>query len=73
MAALWKKSFWTQAGHWSGWVFESYPIVDEIEFIDAARTRAAVKVTVGYSGATVQLEKKNGAWVATALSNFWIT
>ena len=73
VAALWKKSFWTQSGHWSGWVFESYPIVDEIEFIDAARTRAAVKVTVGYSGATVQLEKKNGAWVATALTNFWIT
>ena len=73
VAALWKKSFWTQPGHWGGWVFESYPIIDEIEFIDAERTKAAVKVTVGYSGATVQMEKRDGVWVAKALTNFWIT
>jgi hypothetical protein len=73
VAALWKKYFWTQAGHWGGWVFESYPIISEIEFVDAARTRAAVKVTVGYSGATVQMEKKDGEWIARELTNFWIT
>lgn len=71
--ALWKNVFWAQPGHWGGWVFESYPIINEIEFVDAARTRAAVKVTVGYSGATVQMEKKDGVWRATALTNFWVT
>ena len=39
---------------------ESYPIIAEIEFVDAARTRAAVRVTVGYAGATVQMRKQNG-------------
>jgi len=59
---------------WGGWVFETYPIISEIEFVDTARSRAAVRVTVGYSGATVQMEKtKDGAWVAKELTNFWIT
>jgi hypothetical protein len=71
--ALWKRFFFVQPGHWGGWVFESYPIITEIEFVDAARTKAAVKVTVGYSGATVQMEKKDGVWVAKELTNFWIT
>ena len=70
---LWSRSFWAQPGHWGGWVFETYPIIGEIEFIDAARTRATVQVTVGYSGATVQMEKINGGWVAKELTNFWIT
>jgi tetratricopeptide (TPR) repeat protein len=71
--SLWKKSFWAQPGHWGGWVFESYPIITEIEFVDEARTRAAVKVTVGYSGGTVQMHKENGVWVARELTNWWIT
>lgn len=73
VAAFWKKRFWTQPGHWGGWVFETYPIINEIEFVDAARTKAAVKVTVGYSGATVQMEKRDGVWIAKELTNFWIT
>jgi tetratricopeptide (TPR) repeat protein len=71
--AFWQRSFWAQPGHWGGWVFETYPIIGEIEFIDAARTRATVKVTVGYSGATVQMEKRDGIWIARELTNFWIT
>lgn len=71
--AFWKKFFAAQPGHWGGWVFETYPIINQIEFINAERTRAAVKVTVGYSGATVQLEKKDGVWMAKELTNFWIT
>ncbi len=70
---LWKKSFAARPGHWGGWVFATYPILGEIEFIDAARTKATVKVTVGYSGATVQMEKKDGVWIARELTNFWIT
>jgi hypothetical protein len=71
--AFWKKSFWTQPGHWGGWAFESYPIINEIEFVDAERTRAAVKVTIGYSGGTVQLAKENGVWIARDITNIWIT
>jgi len=71
--ALWKRSFWVQPGHWGGWVFESYPIIDEIEFVNAERTKAAVTVTIGYSGGTVQLVKENGVWIAREISNIWIT
>ena len=71
--AFWNRSFFVQPGHWDGWVLETYPIITQIEFIDAARTRAAVKVTVGYSGATVQMEKKDGVWIARELTDFWIT
>lgn len=71
--ALWQKFFAAQPGHWGGWVFETYPIIVRIEFIDAGRTRAAVPVVIGYSGATVQMEKKDGVWSATALTNFWVT
>ena len=70
---FWQRSFPAQPGHWGGWVFLTYPIVGEIEFIDAARTRATARVTVGYSGATVQMEKRNGTWIARELTNFWIT
>jgi tetratricopeptide (TPR) repeat protein len=73
VVAFWNKSFPVRSGHWSGWVFETYPAIMEIEFIDATRTKAAVKVTVGYSGATVQMEKKDGAWLARDLTNFWVT
>jgi hypothetical protein len=39
----------------------AYPIINEIEFVNAERTRAAVKVTVGYAGATVQLRKEKAS------------
>ena len=69
---LWRKSFWVQPGHWGGWIFESFPIINEIEFVDTGRTKAAVKIRVGYTGATAQLEKQAGAWVVKKLTNFWI-
>ena len=70
--ALWRKSFWAQPGHWGGWILESFPIIHEIEFVDAARTKAAVSFRVGYTGATVHLEKRDGAWVSKQLTNRWI-
>jgi hypothetical protein len=30
-------------------------------------------VTIGYSGATVELDKENGNWIARRLTNWWIT
>jgi len=70
--ALWRKTFWAQPGHWGGWIFEGFPIINEIEFVDDSRSKAAVKIRVGYTGGTVQLEKRDGAWTMTGLTNFWI-
>ena len=70
--ALWRKNFWAQPGHWGGWILESFPIIAEIEFVDTARTKAAVKFRVGYTGATVHLEKRDAAWVTKQLTNNWI-
>jgi TolA-binding protein len=71
--AFWNQFFPARPGHWGGWEFEAYPRIASIEFLDAARTKAAVPVTVGYSGATVVLEKRDGVWRAIALVNEWIT
>jgi hypothetical protein len=71
--ALWNRFFPSRPGHWGGWEIDSYPRLTRIEFLDAARTKAAALVTVGYSGATVVLEKRDGAWTAVRLTNEWIT
>ena len=67
--ALVNQFFAARPGHWGGWVFQTYPMIDRIEFLNAERTKATAAVTIGYAGATVVLEKKDGAWVATALTN----
>jgi tetratricopeptide (TPR) repeat protein len=71
--AFWNRYFPMRPGHWSGWEFETYPTITDVTFYNAERTRAAVRVTVGYSGGTVVLIKENGAWRATELVNLWIT
>lgn len=68
--SLWRKTFWARPGHWGGRIFERFPIINEIEFVDGARTRAAVKIRGGYTAA--QMEKRDGAWTLTELTNFWI-
>lgn len=55
------------------WNLEAYPVVTSIRFTNPERTRAAAAVTIGYSGATVELERENGIWVAKRLTNMWIT
>ena len=71
--ALWNKFFPARPGHWGGWDLETYPVVTQIEFTDADRTKADAAVTIGYSGATVVLEKVDGRWIARRLTNQWIT
>jgi hypothetical protein len=71
--AIWNKFFPSRPGHWGGWELETYPVITNIVFNDAARTKAEAAVTVGYSGATVVLEKIDGRWVARRLTNQWIT
>lgn len=56
----WNRFFPARPGHWGGFHILSYPSFSSIEFTNPERTRALVPVTVGYSGATVVLEKVNG-------------
>jgi hypothetical protein len=70
---LWNKFFPARPGHWGGWEFTSYPRLTRIEFLDAAHTKAAAAVTVGYSGATIVLEKQGGVWKPVKVTNYWVT
>ena len=70
---LWNKFFHARPGHWGGWETETYPVIREIQFTDIARTKASARVTIGYSGATVELEKEEGRWVAKRLTDRWVT
>ena len=73
LLALLQRFFPARPGHWGGWMFETFPMITAIEFADAARTRAGVHVTVGYEGATLILEKKDGRWVFREMTGRWIT
>ena len=53
-------------------LFETYPIITELEFLNAERTKAAARVRVGHEGGTIVLEKRQGVWTAQALVNMWI-
>jgi tetratricopeptide (TPR) repeat protein len=71
--SLFGRFFEARLGHWGGWELETYPHVTQIEFVNAERTKANANVTIGYSGATVVLEKVDGKWRAVRLTNHWIT
>ena len=71
--SLFGRFFPARPGHWGGWELETFPRVTQIEFVNAERTKANANVTIGYSGATVVLEKIDGKWRAVRLTNQWIT
>jgi tetratricopeptide (TPR) repeat protein len=71
--SLFGRFFEARPGHWGGWELETYPQVTQIEFVNAERTKANANVTIGYSGATVVLEKVDDKWRAVRLTNQWIT
>jgi tetratricopeptide (TPR) repeat protein len=70
---FWNRFFPARPGHWAGWELETYPSITQIEFLNAECTKANAAVTIGYSGATVVLEKVDGKWRAVRLINQWIT
>lgn len=70
---LWNEFFPARPGHWGGWELETYPVITEIHFTNAERTKAGAHVTIGYSGATAELEKENGKWIAKRLNQQWMT
>jgi tetratricopeptide (TPR) repeat protein len=70
---LWTKFFVARPGHWGGWDLETAPVITEIQFTNAERTKASARVTIGYTGGTVELEKEDGRWIAKRVTNQWIT
>lgn len=74
LLAFLNTSFPARVGHWAGWEFLTYPHVGEIQFADEARTKGRVRVTIGFSGCTVLVEKQpDGTWKATGMTDMWVT
>ena len=44
--AFWSQFFPARAGHWGGWVLETYPIITAIDLSDPTRSRATADVIV---------------------------
>lgn len=69
---FWNRFFTMGPGHWGGWILQTFPIVTEVTFIDAARTRGAARIRTGYQGSTQLLTKVDGTWKVTGTSGHWI-
>ena len=65
---LWRPFFPARLDSSSEVTLTADPRLTRVEFLDAARTRAAAYVSVGDSDATVQLEKRGAAWTAVTLT-----
>ncbi len=77
---LWNKFFQTDlivgrnvSNDYPRVVFESYPIITDLEFLNAEHTRAAARIGSGSQGGTIVLEKGLGGWIAKPMVNFWIS
>ena len=69
---FWNRFFTMGPGHWGGWILQTFPIVTEVTFIDAARTRGAARIRTGYQGSTQLMTKDDGTWRVTGTSGHWI-
>ena len=58
---LWTKFFDARPGHWGGWEIETYPVITEIEFTNAERTKASARVTIGYWAPPWSSKRKDAA------------
>ncbi len=69
---FWNRFFTMGPGHWGGWILQTFPMVTEVTFIDAARTTGAARIRNGYQGSTQLLTKVGGTWKITGSSGHWI-
>jgi len=70
---LWDRFFPVGMSMGATLVLQSDPVIQDIEFLDAGRTRAAARIAIGHEGATVILQKDEaGIWKAVRLTNTWI-
>ena len=72
IAKFWNRFFIMGPGHWGGWILQTFPMVLEVTFIDAARTRGAARIRTGYEGSTQLLTKGDGRWKVSGSSAHWI-
>jgi hypothetical protein len=66
------RAFAMRPGHWGGWIFTTFPVLEEVAFLDEGRTKAVAFVRVGYGGGYVPLEKRDGAWLASPAVRTWV-
>jgi hypothetical protein len=69
---FWNRFFTMGPGHWGGWILQTFPIVNEVTFIDPDRTRGAARIRTGYQGSTQLLAKSDGKWRVTGVTGHWI-
>lgn len=69
---FWNRFFTMGPGHWGGWILQTFPIVNEVTFIDAARTKGAARIRTGYQGSTQLLTKSDRTWKVSGSSGYWI-
>jgi len=68
---LWDRFFPTS--EWSQTPGQTAPTITEIEFLNAERAKAAVRIYVSNQGGTVMLEKVDGTWRIVDLVDSWIS
>jgi tetratricopeptide (TPR) repeat protein len=68
---LWDRFFPTS--EWSQTPGQTAPTITDIEFLNAERRKAAVRIAAGSQGGTVMLEKVDGIWRVDDLVDSWIS
>jgi tetratricopeptide (TPR) repeat protein len=68
---FWNRFFTMGPGHWGGWILQTFPIMTEVTFIDAQRTRGAARIRTGYEGSTLLLTKTGDTWKVIGASGHW--
>jgi hypothetical protein len=71
VSAFWNQ-FFSVNPRVDGLALESFPVIRDIEYLDAERTHAAARVEAGSEGCTVILEKAGGIWRVIRLTGMWI-
>ena len=68
---LWERFFPTS--EWSQIPGQTAPTITDIEFLNAERAKAAVRIQLSSQGGTVMLEKVDGIWRVVDLVDSWIS
>jgi tetratricopeptide (TPR) repeat protein len=70
------RPFWDRffpRSDWSQILGQTAPTITDIEFLNAERRKAAVRIAAGSQGGTVMLEKVDGVWRVVDLVDSWIS
>jgi hypothetical protein len=71
---LWDKFFARRQSDWpAAWTLQSDPMVRDIEFLNAERTKAIVMTGTRGSGTAVIVEKPGSTWIRVEILYTWDT